>query len=652
MPEKKIGTLIKAYQSRRRIREGMEYDSLLLVYRDEKGEKKTMFVDRAEVPFYVIKDKSSPEAVSPPMFIEKDKVEKITTFSDLLFREIAVKTDSLYYFDRVITTWGAYSNNMKNLFKHNWLYDSDMDFVDRYMAKFHEEYAPDINYKLHKCYFDIEVDLMPNGWRKDAKGNVGFMGFPDEEIAPCPVNIITLFDEKAMAIHTFVVRNDQNESLKGFESKVDAFKKKIAEKLASEDEVPVVSVSVDFYHTEEGCIEGFFERIHKIDPDFALAWNQSFDVLTLQNRLKKIYSRRIDIKEKGIKGFDQMLTAMSDTKYMLQKDRFGNMAYLSPKAYYVAHKDKPFVDRTDSFDVMDGINWMDQMLYYANIRKSSGQRESYSLDAIANEELGKEKLEFGPGETIKTLAWTNFEKFAEYNIRDVVLLHLLEEKNLDMDLLQRLSEITNTRKEKVFRKTISLKNFVSKFALEQGYVMTNNRNANYGDDSAYFNKNFLETAMATDHDPQYLREFDKRENYGGFVLDPNKNLPDNGIVLNGRPSKYLFRNIFDMDFSSLYPSIIRAYNLDKNTQVGKFFLIDDHIKNKLTTRYGYDGLFALSKNDEAEDESADATSNDIGTTLVDSLVSFDFARVGEKYFDLPSTAELIQKIEEKRGNSK
>ena len=44
-----------------------------------------------------------------------------------------------------------------------------------------------------------------------------------------------------------------------------------------------------------------------------------------------------------------------------------------------------------------------------------------------------------------------------------------------MDMLQRLSEITNTRKEKVFKKTISLKNFVSKYAKESGFIMSNNK---------------------------------------------------------------------------------------------------------------------------------------------------------------------------------
>jgi DNA polymerase elongation subunit (family B) len=650
MQEKKIGTLIKVLLTKREVKKGLVYDSLLLIYRDENGEKKTQFIDRAEVPYYIIKDKESPEAFSPPMFIEKEKVQTEKTFSDLLYRELAVKTDSLYYFDRVVTTWGERSYNMKNLFKHNWLYDTDMDIADRYIAKFHEEFKPDENYKLHKCYFDIEVDLMTDGWKKDSKGNIGFMGFPDEEMAPVPINIITLFDEKNLNIHTFVVKNNLNKSLIEFEANSSLFKSEIKNKIEAENDLIIKNVELLFFNSEEEAIEEFFKTIHEIDPDFSLAWNQSFDLMTLQNRLKKLYSKKLEIREKGINPNDQVVSVISDSKYLVQTDSRGNLAYLPPRAYYIARKDKPFVDRTDTFDVMDGINWMDQMLYFANIRKTGGQRESYSLDAISYDELGQEKLQFGPGETIKTLPWTNFKKFAEYNIHDVILLHLLEEKNLDMDMLQRLSEITNTRKEKVFKKTISLKNFVNKYAYDNGYIMSNNKNAKYGDDSEYYVNNFLPNNKIVESDKTYLSEFLKNENFGGAVADPNLNLPDNGVMLNGKRSKFLFEKVGDFDFSSLYPSIIRAYNLDKNTQVGKFFLIDAHIKNKLITEFNYDGLFEESKNVQAESSSTEG-SVDVANTLTDSLMSFNFSRIGEKYFDLPSTEELVKKIELKKKNN-
>jgi DNA polymerase elongation subunit (family B) len=645
--QKKTGTLIKVIPTKRKIRQNLEYDSLLLVYRDEHGKKQTEFVDRAEVPFYLLKDKESPEAFAPPMFIEMDKVERHTTYSDMLYREIALKTDSLYYYDRVSTTWGLNSYNMKNLFKHNWLYDTDMDLTDRYIAKFHERYEPDVKYKLHKVFYDIEVDLMENGFKKDSRGNFGYMGFPDEEIAPCPINIMTLFDAKKMDIHSFIVRNKLNTSLIEFENKIEEFKVELRNGLLDEDDVDVNDINIYFFNSEEEAIEAFFEKTHNIDPDFMLAWNASFDVNTMLNRLKKLYSRKQDLKEKNIKPQDMMIRTVTDSKYLIQKDSKGDVAYITPRAYYVARKEKQFVDRMDNFIITDAINWNDQMLLFANIRKGTGQRDSYALDAIADEELGKEKLEFAPGETIKTLPWTNFWKFALYNIRDVVLLYLLEEKNLDFDMVQRLSEITNTRKEKVFAKTVSLKNFVSKYAKDSGFVMTNNRNSKYGEDAEFYEANFMTKNPILENDPAYLTEFEKRENFGAAVADPNMNLPDNGIVLNGKSSKFLFEYLADFDFSSLFPSIIRAYNLDKNTQVGKFYLIDQHIKEKLLSEYDYEGLFAISKNEEADAES-DGTTDDLGPTLIDSLISFDMSKIGKKYFDLPSTEDLIEIIEKEK----
>ena len=86
---KKVGTLIKVISARRRATDSVSYDSLIIIYRDENGEKKTKFIDRAEAPYYIIKDRSSYEATKPPMFIERSKVEKKVTYTDLFFREVA-----------------------------------------------------------------------------------------------------------------------------------------------------------------------------------------------------------------------------------------------------------------------------------------------------------------------------------------------------------------------------------------------------------------------------------------------------------------------------------------------------------------------------------------------------------------------------------
>ena len=94
------------------------------------------------------------------MFIEREKVEEYKVYSDMIYREVAMKTDSLAYYDRVTASGAGKKklSNLKNLLKHNYIYNADMDITDRYIKEFMEEYDPDINYKLHKCYMDIEVD--------------------------------------------------------------------------------------------------------------------------------------------------------------------------------------------------------------------------------------------------------------------------------------------------------------------------------------------------------------------------------------------------------------------------------------------------------------------------------------------------------------
>ena len=498
---------------RRKINSEVTYDSLLIFYRDEFGVKQRRFIDRAEVPFYIIKDKESQEAITSPMFIEKDKVEKFVTYSDMLYRDIATKTNSTVYWDRVDTMWGPESSNMKNLFKHPWVYNSDMDVVDRYIKMFNDEFEPNKDYKLHKVFYDIEVDLMPEGFKKNKNGQIGYVGFPDESIAPCPVNIITLIDGKTMEGYIFAHRNTINTQLLDFEKEKEKNINEIINEIADEDDTTLNAIHMQFYNSEEETIEAFFECLHKIDPDYSLAWNSGFDICTLIKRLTILYGRKRELKELGKTGYDAMLDTVCDMRHCVVKNSLGEDVYLTPKAYYKQNKDKSIVDRMDEFTVLDGIIHIDQMLVYANIRKTSGMKESYSLDAIANEELGKEKLDY-TGYTIKNLAWLNYKKFVKYNFRDTLLLLLLENKNLDVEMLQKLCEVTNTRKLKVFKKTISLKNFVSKFAEEQGFIMGNNKNAQYGNDYENFARDYLPDIKIKENDPKYMEAFEKKENYG------------------------------------------------------------------------------------------------------------------------------------------
>ena len=73
---------------------------------------------------------------------------------------------------------------------------------------------------------------------------------------------------------------------------------------------------------------------------------------------------------------------------------------------------------------MLGIDTID---YLDRYRKNKIQ-ESYRLGHIAHVELGQAKLDFSEEQGLHTLFYNNFQKFIDYNIQDVNLVKLLDEK--------------------------------------------------------------------------------------------------------------------------------------------------------------------------------------------------------------------------------
>ena len=165
-------------------------------------------------------------------------------------------------------------------------------------------------------------------------------------------------------------------------------------------------------------------------------------------------------------------------------------------------------------------------------------------------------------------------------------------------------------------------------------------------------------------DEEYLKAFSKRDRMGALVSDPMMNEHVGVEIIPGKYSMHLFKNVCDQDLSSLYPSIYRAFNLDSSTYLGKFYLIDEDLKQRLKDKYDYNGLFKLSEkddensdidNDDDDDDESDsiknvsmAETNDLGPTVVDSIISQNWERIGEKYFKLPY--EKLEEYIKKRDN--
>ena len=231
-----------------------------------------------------------------------------------------------------------------------------------------------------------------------------------------------------------------------------------------------------------------------------------------------------------------------------------------------------------------------------------------------------------------------------------------------MDTLQSLSAITCTRKDCTFKKSISLTNFVNKYARSQGLAMRTNKNASYGEEGLYFNENYMPNAKIIEYDKTYLDLFSKKDKYGAFVLDPLKNDNVGEEIFRGTLSKFIFKNVCDFDFSSLYPSIIRAFNLDQQNIIGKFFCVDADTKLKLKEKYNCGHMFKLSNKDDDEEESSDSAddiineadskdeTNDLCPVLADVLISNNWNAIGQMFFDLPSCETMVNELLNKNKN--
>ena len=131
-------------------------------------------------------------------------------------------------------------------------------------------------------------------------------------------------------------------------------------------------------------------------PDIVTGWNvEQFDMVYMHNRLAKILGPAAALK-------------------------------LSPWGV-VSIQDIPGeTGMTYKRVRCSGISVLDYLQLYKKFTFSNS--ESYKLDYIANVELGDRKLDYSEYGTLQDLYKQNFQKFIEYNIKDVEIVARLEDK--------------------------------------------------------------------------------------------------------------------------------------------------------------------------------------------------------------------------------
>lgn len=253
---------------------------------------------------------------------------------------------------------------------------------------------------------------------------------------------------------------------------------------------------------EEDCLVKFKEELKSFDPDIITGWNViDFDLEFLQSRFKK---RKIP--------FD--ISRTNDNLKLKIESNFMKSSSATVKGR----------------QVLDGLDFIQDPFIQEAPSIKSAKFESYTLENVSQQLLGKGKTIKGNNRHVEIESWfhsdnvANLKKLTEYNLIDCELVYEILEKTKMIDLAVERSQLTGMT---IDRLTASIAAF----------------------DSVYIRE--LRKRGLVSPSVQFGQKEEKLK--GGFV-----GLPNSGI----------FHNVLILDFKSLYPSIIKTFNIDPSSYLG------------------------------------------------------------------------------------
>jgi len=485
-------------------------DKLLIIFKDNvTGEKHYEEIETPDYEFYMAK---SDEFIDHNLlFIEKDKVDKISTPYNSLAKKVAELTGNTEFYYDNIRNGNRYANN--KLYTHPKIFMADQNIEDHYRFRFSNTYQNPI-IQVSKAFFDIEVDTIK------MRGD-----FPD--MGECPINAISVISEVTNKVYIFLLRNKENPLIQEFEDSIDdeLFKelKEFVkanvggwknEKRAGLDELDYEFM---FYDEEIKLIQDLFILFNTTKPDFILVWNMAFDMTYIIERIKMLGYNPEDI------------ICHPDFKTR------------TAQYYKDTRNENDFSKRGDSAIISSYSVYMDQLISFASRRRGQHAYPDYKLDTIGNIIADVGKLDYSDITTsISKLPYLNYKVFVFYNIMDTIVQKCIENKTADVEYAFNKCLINNTRYSKCHRQTIYLVNRGVKEFYKDDFIMGCNNNK-YNEKSEKFP--------------------------GAFVADPSKVDAYGKIKIAGNPINVM-NNLDDFDYKALYPSLMREFNMAPNTQIG------------------------------------------------------------------------------------
>jgi DNA polymerase elongation subunit (family B) len=369
--------------------------------------------------------------------------------------------------------------------------------------------------------FDIEVE-------KDEQ-----YGYSTVEAADNRINSIALFDHQAEQYHVIIL----DEELK--------LKPRITDKC----EIHVAP-------SERILLEKFYSIYNQIQPHIITGWNiDFFDVPYLYNRAKKV----IGVKKANC------LSPIGIVNEMFPQDE-------EDPRYKIA-----------------GVSALDYIELYKKFTYS--EEESYTLDAISMKELKRGKVDYDGD--LKTLYTQDINKFIEYNLVDVELVVEMDKKLQFIDLARTICHKGHVTYDAVYHSSKYLEGASLTYLKRLNIVAPNKKrpiklilgnNHRKGATKLQMSSKIPNSLPGSGQ----LKIFKTKSSnfvvrYSGFKDDCfilTEPLPE--AVLNSyivkvalegayvkQPVPGRYDWIYDLDLTSLYPSIIMTLNISPETKIGK-----------------------------------------------------------------------------------
>jgi len=118
-----------------------------------------------------------------------------------------------------------------------------------------------------------------------------------------------------------------------------------------------------------------------------------------------------------------------------------------------------------------GVSTLDYIELYRWYAPGGRSQESYSLNNICNVELGESKISYDEFDNLHALYRLNYQKFIEYNIKDVELVLKLDQKLKLIELGLTLAYDTKTNYEDIFAQTRMWDSLIYNYLFERKIIV-------------------------------------------------------------------------------------------------------------------------------------------------------------------------------------